>query len=52
MATKKVMLLFSLTWTDRGEVNSLLQMDLHEQNMHKLNLYYVTLTNYMKPIKM
>jgi 2,3-bisphosphoglycerate-independent phosphoglycerate mutase len=26
-------------------------MDLHEQNMHKLNLYYVTLTNYTKPIK-
>jgi 2,3-bisphosphoglycerate-independent phosphoglycerate mutase len=21
-------------------------MDCHEQNMHKLNLYYVTLTNY------
>jgi 2,3-bisphosphoglycerate-independent phosphoglycerate mutase len=26
-------------------------MDLHEQNMHKLNLYYVTLTNYDETYK-
>ena len=34
--------------TDRGrELTQVLsQTDLHEQNMHKLNLYYVTLTNY------
>ncbi len=34
--------------TDRGrELTEVLsQYDLHEQNMHKLNLYYVTLTNY------
>ncbi len=34
--------------TDRGrELTEVLsQHDLHEQNMHKLNLYYVTLTNY------
>ncbi len=34
--------------TDRGrELTEVLsQMDCHEQNMHKLNLYYVTLTNY------
>jgi 2,3-bisphosphoglycerate-independent phosphoglycerate mutase len=25
---------------------ALSQHDFHEQNMHKLNLYYVTLTNY------
>jgi 2,3-bisphosphoglycerate-independent phosphoglycerate mutase len=25
---------------------ALSQQDFHEQNMHKLNLYYVTLTNY------
>ncbi|MDO8316736.1 MAG: 2,3-bisphosphoglycerate-independent phosphoglycerate mutase, partial [Flavobacterium sp.] len=27
------------------------QMDCHEQNMHKLNLYYVTLTNYDETYK-
>ncbi|MFC7774336.1 2,3-bisphosphoglycerate-independent phosphoglycerate mutase [Flavobacterium sp. GCM10027622] len=34
--------------TDRGrELTEVLsQYDLHEQNMHKLNLYYVTMTNY------
>jgi 2,3-bisphosphoglycerate-independent phosphoglycerate mutase len=34
--------------TDRGRqlTEVLTQVDMHEQNMHKLNLYYVTLTNY------
>lgn len=34
--------------TDRGRelTQVLCQQDFHEQNMHKLNLYYVTLTNY------
>lgn len=34
--------------TDRGrELTQVLsQMDMHEQNMHKLKLYYVTMTNY------
>ena len=34
--------------TDRGRelTEALSQTDFHEQNMHKLNLYYVTLTNY------
>jgi 2,3-bisphosphoglycerate-independent phosphoglycerate mutase len=34
--------------TDRGrELTEVLsQYDCHEQNMHKLNLYYVTMTNY------
>jgi len=34
--------------TDRGRelTETLSQQDFHEQNMHKLNLYYVTLTNY------
>jgi 2,3-bisphosphoglycerate-independent phosphoglycerate mutase len=34
--------------TDRGRelTKALSQKDFHEQNMHKLNLYYVTLTNY------
>ena len=34
--------------TDRGrELTEVLsQNDMHEQNMHKLNLYYVTMTNY------
>jgi 2,3-bisphosphoglycerate-independent phosphoglycerate mutase len=34
--------------TDRGrELTEVLsQKDFHEQNMHKINLYYVTLTNY------
>lgn len=34
--------------TDRGrELTEVLsQNDFHEQNMHKLNLYYVTMTNY------
>lgn len=34
--------------TDRGRelTEALSQTDFHEQNMHKLKLYYVTLTNY------
>ncbi len=34
--------------TDRGRelTDALHQNDHHEQNMHKLNLYYVTMTNY------
>ena len=34
--------------TDRGRelTHVLSQEDMHEMNMHKLNLYYVTLTNY------
>ncbi len=34
--------------TDRGRqlTQALSQNDFHEQNMHKLNLYYVTMTNY------
>jgi 2,3-bisphosphoglycerate-independent phosphoglycerate mutase len=34
--------------TDRGRelTNMLSQKDFHEQNTHKLNLYYVTMTNY------
>ena len=34
--------------TDRGrEITiALTQKDFHEQNMHKMNLYYVTMTNY------
>lgn len=34
--------------TDRGRqlTEALTQEDFHEYNMHKLNLYYVTLTNY------
>ena len=34
--------------TDRGRelTEAISQHDFHEQNMHKLNLYYVTLTNY------
>jgi 2,3-bisphosphoglycerate-independent phosphoglycerate mutase len=34
--------------TDRGRelTEALSQTDFHEQNMHKLNLYYVTMTNY------
>lgn len=34
--------------TDRGRelTEALSQKDFHEQNMHQLNLYYVTMTNY------
>lgn len=34
--------------TDRGRelTEALSQQDFHEQNMHQLNLYYVTMTNY------
>lgn len=34
--------------TDRGRelTEALSQQDFHEHNMHKMNLYYVTLTNY------
>jgi len=34
------------TDTGRELTEALSQQDFHEQNMHKLNLYYVTLTNY------
>ncbi|MFM9988307.1 2,3-bisphosphoglycerate-independent phosphoglycerate mutase [Flavobacterium sp.] len=39
--------------TDRGRelTEALSQQDFHEQNMHKLNLYYVTLTNYDESYK-
>ena len=39
--------------TDRGRqlTEALTQKDFHEQNMHKLNLYYVTLTNYDESFK-
>jgi 2,3-bisphosphoglycerate-independent phosphoglycerate mutase len=35
-----------------GELTEALSQDFHEQNMHKLNLYYVTLTNYDETYKM
>ena len=39
--------------TDRGRqlTQVLSQQDFHEQNMHKLNLYYVTMTNYDNTFK-
>ncbi|ULC60467.1 2,3-bisphosphoglycerate-independent phosphoglycerate mutase [Flaviramulus sp. BrNp1-15] len=39
--------------TDRGRelTEALSQNDFHEQNMHKLNLHYVTLTNYDETYK-
>ncbi len=39
--------------TDRGRelTEALSQTDFHEQNMHKLNLHYVTLTNYDETYK-
>ena len=39
--------------TDRGRelTEALSQADFHEQNMHKLNLHYVTLTNYDETYK-
>jgi len=39
--------------TDRGRqlTEALTQKDFHEQNMHKLNLQYVTLTNYDENFK-
>ena len=39
--------------TDRGRelTQALSQMDFHEQNMHKLDLYYVTMTNYDESFK-
>ena len=39
--------------TDRGRqlTQVLTQQDFHEQNMHKLNLYYVTMTNYDETFK-
>lgn len=42
-----VVLMFNFR-TDRGRqlTEVLSQHDFHEQNMHKLNLYYVTMTNY------
>lgn len=39
--------------TDRGRqiTMALTQQDFHEQNMHKLDLYYVTMTNYDETFK-
>jgi len=39
--------------TDRGRqlTQALSQEDFHEQNMHKLNLHYVTMTNYDETFK-
>ena len=39
--------------TDRGRqlTNVLTQQDFHEQNMHRLNLHYVTMTNYDNSFK-
>lgn len=39
--------------TDRGRelTEALSQKDFHEQNMHKLDLYYVTMTNYDETFK-
>jgi len=39
--------------TDRGRqlTEALTQQDFHEQNMHKLKLYYVTMTNYDETFK-
>lgn len=39
--------------TDRGRqlTEALTQQDFHEQNIHKLNLYYVTMTNYDETFK-
>ncbi len=39
--------------TDRGRqlTEALTQKDFHEHNMHKLNLHYVTLTNYDESFK-
>ena len=39
--------------TDRGRelTNALTQTDFHEYNMHKLNLHYVTLSNYDETFK-
>ena len=47
------MVIFFNFRTDRGRelTEVLTQMDCHEHNMHKLNLYYVTLTNYDETYK-
>jgi len=39
--------------TDRGRelTEALSQSDFHEQNMHKLDLYYITMTNYDESFK-
>lgn len=39
--------------TDRGRelTEALCQLDFHEQNMHKLDLYFVTMTNYDETFK-
>ncbi len=44
---KDVVIFFNFR-TDRGRelTEALSQKDFHEHNMHRLNLYYVTLTNY------
>ncbi|WP_417859016.1 2,3-bisphosphoglycerate-independent phosphoglycerate mutase [Xanthomarina gelatinilytica] len=47
------MVIFFNFRTDRGRqlTEALTQQDFHEQNMHKLNLYYVTMTNYDETFK-
>jgi 2,3-bisphosphoglycerate-independent phosphoglycerate mutase len=47
-----VVILFNFR-TDRGRelTNALTQTDFYEYNMHKLNLHYVTLTNYDETFK-
>lgn len=47
IATGDVVVFFNFR-TDRGRqlTEALSQKDFHEQNMHKLDLYYVTMTNY------
>ena len=42
------MIIFFNFRTDRGRelTQALSQQDFHEQNMHKMDLYYVTMTNY------
>ena len=47
-----VVILFNFR-TDRGRelTNALTQTDFHEYNMHKLNLHYVTLSNYDETFK-
>jgi 2,3-bisphosphoglycerate-independent phosphoglycerate mutase len=49
---KDVVIFFNFR-TDRGRelTEALSQQDFHEQNMHKLDLYYVTLTNYDETYK-
>ena len=47
IAEEDVVIFFNFrTDRERELTEALSQQDFHEQNMHKLNLYYVTLTNY------